>query len=93
MMACPVFILGILGNTALKLYEQAERERPIRRGKAVLNILSISTNDSAIRSDGTELVSEMDYARALRKIGGDFTSDDNASMLYVGTTSFDDRYT
>jgi lysophospholipase L1-like esterase len=87
------YILGILGNTAIKVYERAEQERSIRRGKAVLNILTIGTNDSAVRGDGAELSSELEYAKALRSIGENFTGDDNASMVYVGTPSYDDRYT
>lgn len=87
------YILGILGNTALKIYRRAEQERSIRRGRAVLNILSVGTNDSAVRGDGAEFSSELEYAETLRKIGENFTGDDNASMLYIGSTSFNDRYT
>lgn len=86
--------LSILGNTALKLCDQVARERAIRarRGYMMLNIFSIGTNDSAIRSDGSPVTKESDYVDHLEVIS-DALRDDEATVLYVGLTSIDDSRT
>lgn len=86
--------LGLLGGTALKVYGQALREKTVRarRGHMMLNILSIGLNDSATRTDGSSVTTEKEFVDQVQKIT-DILTDDDATMLHIGLTSFDDSLT
>lgn len=84
--------LSLLGDTAAKIYDRVARERSVRRGRAVLNILSVGLNDSAIRSDGSQFAQEDEFQDTLQRIY-DILTEDNCTAMYVGHTSFDDTKT